>query len=149
MRNKYTEDRNIPHCIIVDIDGTLAERVTNRSPFDWKRVGEDALKTEINDIVTMYANTGNTVIVFSGRDEVCRPETIKWLDENNVRWDLLFMRPERNMEKDSIIKKRLFDENIRGNFFVDFVLDDRLQVCRMWHQLGLTLLRVGDPDADF
>ena len=56
---------------------------------------------------------------------------------------------EGNKEKDSIIKRRIFEENIRGKFYIDFVLDDRLQVCRMWYEMGLPLLRVGDPDANF
>ncbi len=41
---------SLPKAIIVDIDGTLAERV-NRSPYDWSKVGEDRVKKPIRDIV--------------------------------------------------------------------------------------------------
>lgn len=89
------------------------------------------------------------VIIFSGRDSICRELTVEWLNENGIKFHNLFMREMGNIEKDSIIKRRLFEENIRGKYFIEYVLDDRLQVCRMWYSLGLTLLRVGDPDADF
>lgn len=143
--NEYSEAEDLPRAIIVDIDGTLA-KMNGRSPFDWSRVKEDSCNEAVKSVVNSY---DGSVIVFSGRDGVCRDLTIEWLRESNIKFDQLFMREAGNNEKDSIIKKRLFDENIRGKFKIDFVLDDRLSVCRMWHQLGLQLLRVGDPDSDF
>lgn len=142
----YNEDKNLPKAIIVDIDGTLA-KMSGRSPFDWCRVKEDICNSVVKGMVNNYHP--NTVLIFSGRDAVCREETIEWLADNDVKYHKLFMRDEGNNEKDSIIKRRLFEENVRGKYYVDYVLDDRLSVCRMWHQLGLQLLRVGDPDADF
>lgn len=56
------------------------------------------------------------------------------------------MRPEGNNEKDSIIKRRMFDEYIRGKYYVDFVLDDRNQVVEMWRNMGLTCLQVAEGD---
>ena len=142
----YIEDESSPKAIIVDIDGTLADMVDNRSPFDWKRVGEDKVNESVKTIVN---NFDGTVIIFSGRDSVCREETIKWLLDNGIQYSDLFMREEGNCEKDSYLKRRMFEENIRGKYFIEYVIDDRLQVCRMWHQLGLNLLRVGNPDANF
>jgi len=53
------------------------------------------------------------------------------------------MRPEGNNEKDSIIKKRLYDQHIMGKYDIEFVLDDRDQVVEMWrNQIGLTCLQV-------
>ncbi len=59
------------------------------------------------------------------------------------------MRESGDFRPDDIIKREIFDRKIRGVYNVKFVIDDRLKVCRMWHQLGLNLFRVGDPDADF
>jgi len=152
--NKYLrpepikQDPDLPKAIIVDIDGTLADHEGLRSPYDWAKVGVDRVKAHVAEIVRRFKNT-HVVIVFSGRDEVCRKETMEWLYFQNIPYTGLYMRPEKNMEKDSIIKRRLFDEHVKGNYYVDFVLDDRLQVCRMWHEMGLNLLRVGDPDANF
>jgi hypothetical protein len=58
----------------------------------------------------------------------------------------LLMRPEGNMEKDAIIKERLFRQHIEGKFCVEFVIDDRDQVVRMWRDLGLRCLQVADGD---
>jgi hypothetical protein len=53
------------------------------------------------------------------------------------------MRAEKDNRKDSIIKRELFDKHIRDKYHVDFVLDDRDQVVRMWRrELGLTCLQV-------
>jgi predicted kinase len=141
----YVENEELPKAIIVDIDGTLA-KMKGRSPFEWNRVKEDSCNEVVKGLVNSYPNN---VMVFSGRDAVCKQDTIDWLKENGIKYDGLFMREEGNNEKDSIIKRRMFEQNIRGKYFVEYVLDDRLSVCRMWHQMGLQLLRVGDPDADF
>lgn len=140
----YKEDPMLPHCIIVDIDGTLALNTGGRSPYDWKRVGEDTLNSPVNSIVTGYGDSGaGSIFLMSGRDESCRVETIEWLEREGVYYEQLFMRPAGNAEKDAIIKKRLFEENIRGKYYVDYVLDDRDQVVRMWRkELGLTCLQI-------
>lgn len=142
------QDKNLPHAILVDIDGTVAE-MTSRGPFDWKRVGEDKPKTNVINIVTSLSAKYN-VIFFSGRDEVCITETIHWLNAHlKCNWEL-YMRPQNDNRKDSIVKKEMFDRYIRDKFYIEVVIDDRLQVCRMWHnEIGLQLLRVGNPDADF
>jgi predicted kinase len=141
------QDVNLPKAIIVDIDGTLAH-MNNRSPFDWQRVGEDTCDETIKNIVNNYSLT-NKVIVMSGRDSSCRELTEKWLVDNGIVFNELYMRSENDNRKDSIVKKELFDNNIKDKYFIEYVLDDRLQVCRMWFDMGLTLLRVGNPDSDF
>lgn len=132
----------LPKAIIVDIDGTLA-KMNGRGPFEWMRVGEDLVNEPIRHIVNLYQASGHTIIIFSGRDSVCRKVTEDWLSDNLIGYNSLFMRPEGNNEKDSIIKRRLFDENILGKYDIQFVLDDRNQVVDMWRKdLGLTCLQV-------
>lgn len=141
-KETYIENQELPKAIIVDIDGTLA-KMNGRSPFDWSRVKEDMCNEIIKGISNAYPNT---VIIFSGRDSVCRQDTIEWLESNGIKYSQLFMREEGNFEKDAIIKRRLFEENIRGKFFIEYVLDDRNQVVRMWRDMGLTCLQVADGD---
>lgn len=129
--------------IIVDIDGTLALK-GDRSPFDWMRVGEDKVNEPIKWLVRSFKPTV-AIIVFSGRDSVCRDITEKWLGENGIPYKDLFMRPEGDMRKDSIVKKELYDKYVKGNYEVAFVLDDRNQVVDMWrNELGLTCLQVAE-----
>lgn len=131
-----------PKAIIVDIDGTLA-KMNGRGPFEWLRVGEDLVKEPIKNIVNFYHYNGFTVILFSGRDGVCRPQTEQWLRDNGINYLALYMRPEGNNEKDSIVKKRMYHQYIEAYLDVQFVLDDRDQVVEMWRkELGLTCLQV-------
>lgn len=131
--------------IIVDIDGTLAH-MTGRSPYDYDRVGEDDVDVVIRRIVRtfdMYAH----VLLLSGRDSSCRAETINWLQVYEIPFDLLLMRPESAVDNhgnklpDWQVKLALFNEHIRQNYDVQFVIDDRQQVVAMWRRLGLKCLQ--------
>lgn len=137
----YNENKNLPKAIIVDVDGTLAI-MNNRSPFDWNKVGEDLCNETIKNIVNNY--NGDKVIIMSGRDSVCRDLTIQWLKVNNIKFDEIFMREQGNMEKDSIVKRRLFEQNVRGKYYVEYVLDDRSTVVETWREMGLICLQVAE-----
>lgn len=139
-------DPNLPDCIIVDIDGTVA-KMGDRSPFDWKKVGVDTPNENVCQLVCELESTGSYEIIFlSGRDEVCRAETLEWLDHNVIRSEEisgLYMRPKNDYRKDSIVKKELYEKYIKGKYNVCFVLDDRDQVVEFWRKgLGLTCLQV-------
>jgi hypothetical protein len=136
------QDKSLERAIIVDIDGTVA-KMNGRGAFDWDRVGEDKPNSPIIDIVQRFATT-HTIIFMSGRDSVCREQTLVWLKDNvRLTHFHLFMRPEGDNRKDSIVKRELFDTNVRDKFRIDFVLDDRNQVVDMWrNDLGLTCLQV-------
>ena len=56
------------------------------------------------------------------------------------------MRKLDDKRRDDIVKKELFDENIRGRFNVKFVIDDRNRVVDMWRQIGLTCFQVEEGD---
>lgn len=135
-------------CIVCDIDGTLAI-MKNRSPFDWSKVGNDDVNTTIVALLTRYRTDEEvplSIILVSGRDEVCRKETEDWLDLHCIDHDALFMRPKGDMRKDSIVKREIYENNIKGKFNVEFVLDDRNQVVEMWRSLGLTVFQVADGE---
>ena len=142
----YPIDKTLLSCYIFDIDGTLALK-SNRSPFEWGRVGEDTVNVPVASVYRMLESSlGNEYkfFIFSGRDSVCRKETEEWLQKYGIKYEGLFMRPENNMEKDSIIKARLFDENIRGKYNVAGVFDDRQQVVDMWRSMGITCFQVAE-----
>jgi len=142
----YTEDKSLPRAVIFDVDGTLA-KMDSRSPYEWERVGEDLPKAEIITLSQLYKDAGYKIIIFTGRDGICLGKTKLWLDDHFVPYDEVYIRPEGNQEKDSIIKKRLFEDHIRGKFYVDFIVDDRDQVVKMWRkELGLTCLQVDYGD---
>lgn len=140
----YKPPHGKPRAIMCDIDGTIAH-IGDRSPYDWHKVREDTPDQIIIDLLRRYDN--RIIILVSGRDSVCRAETMEWLKDNRVPFHHLFMRTEGDNRKDSIVKRELFDSNIRENFNVEFVLDDRNQVVNMWrNELGLMVLQVAEGD---
>lgn len=151
----WVEGREI--CIISDIDGTLTLGPKNRSPYEWHKVGNDDLNeatAAILDSVRIVQgerpNLPVKTFLFSGRDSVCRPETVEWLDKNCIDYDELFMRPEGDNRSDVDIKLELFNEHIRDKYNVLFVLDDRPRVVQLWNDvLGLNVFAVGDQRHDF
>lgn len=138
----------LPDCVICDIDGTLAI-MGDRSPFEWEKVGVDTLNEPVAILLEMVRDYGykqryaNDIIILSGRDGSCRPETEKWLAENGVYHHHLYMRKPKDNRKDAIVKRELYEEHILGKYNVSFVLDDRDQVVALWRKdLGLPCFQV-------
>ncbi len=130
--------------IIVDIDGTLAH-MAGRSPYDYSLVDTDTIDKTIRDILDRYCNT-HKIIVVSGRKDECYQVTLQWLHDNHVPFDYLHMRKESDNREDSIIKREIYDNNIKAEHEVDFVLDDRNRVVKMWREIGLKCLQVAEGD---
>lgn len=144
----YTGTPGMDKAVICDIDGTLALNTQGRSPYDWSRVSEDAVNQPVADIVWMFENQGYDVVFMSGRDEACRDDTFTWLVDSGIGHNesVLLMRRHDDNRKDSVIKLELFDQFVRDSYDVRYVIDDRNQVCRMWRELGLTVLQVAEGD---
>ena len=139
----------LPQAWIVDIDGTLADMgPCGREPFDWSRVGEDEPIESVIALVSSLEEVGYTILFMSGRDAVCRQDTVEWLQRhvtfnNDIK---LFMRPEKDGRKDNIVKYELFNQHVRGKYHVMGVIDDRQQVVDMWRKLGLVVAQVAEGD---
>lgn len=142
---------NSPDAIIVDMDGTLAIH-NGRSPYDTAKCGDDLVNEPIAYIIKCVSPdtaTRTRVLIVSGRDDTYYRHTIQWLSQNKIPYDEVHMRKAGDKRDDAVVKKEIYEGCIKGKYNVLFVLDDRPRVCRMWHQQGLTLLKVGDPDAEF
>lgn len=145
---------DLPNCIIVDIDGTLAH-MNGRSPYDYSKVNTDIADEQIKEIVNYHFWDGrdtdpkipNTyVVIVSGREDGCQQETIDWLGANGILYDELYMRKHGDMRDDRIVKKEIYDEWIKPRYNVRFVLDDRDRVVKMWREEGLKVLQVAEGD---
>lgn len=149
---QYEPDESLPKAFLVDIDGTLA-RMIDRGPFEWHRVGEDEPIQAVIDLVDALA-MDYQIVFMSGRDAACREQTIEWLWKHvGIGFPLdqeygieLYMRPEKDMRKDSIVKHELFWDNVADKYNVVGVIDDRNQVVKMWRAVGLTVFQCADGD---
>jgi predicted kinase len=138
----YDNPKDLPGVVIVDIDGTVA-KMAGRSPYEWHRVGEDSPVDAVISAVRSAAYQYD-IIFMSGRDESCRYITETWLGKYvGVPFEL-HMRPEGDNRKDDLVKYELFNNNVRGQFHVRYVLDDRNQVVKMWRALGLPCFQVAE-----
>jgi predicted kinase len=145
----YEVAEDLEYIVLVDIDGTIAD-MQDRHPFDLTKVSGDLPKEEIINIVQLL-NRDYKVIFFTGREDVCHDDTLAWLEKNvSLNHPVeLHMRATDDKRRDSIVKLEMFNKHVRGRYNVAAVVDDRRQVCEMWHALGLPLFRVGDPLAVF
>jgi predicted kinase len=140
--NTIPYDNNLEDVYIFDIDGTLAHMNGKRGPYDWHRVDVDDADENVHHIFKMHMQLNHKIIVLSGRDGAARAKTEEWLDFYGLKYHALFMRPVNNFEKDSVIKKRIYENEIKGKYNVRVIYDDRDQVVRMWRELGLKVFQV-------
>jgi predicted kinase len=136
-------DKSLPECVICDIDGTLAH-CKDRNIFDWSKVDQDFIDEQVRDFVNYQYEKGIKILIVSGRDEICRGLTEKWLKDNDVHYHEFFMRPLNNREKDTIIKRRILINDIVKKYFPILVIDDRNCVCQMWRSVGLKVFQVAE-----
>jgi predicted kinase len=142
----YDPPVGVPDAFLVDIDGTVA-LMTGRSPYDESRVGEDRPNEPVIRVVRALHAAGYRIVFCSGRTDACRDDTAAWLAEHvGVPYEALHMRVAGDQRKDSIVKAEIFEKYIRHAYRIVGVLDDRMQVVRMWRALGLTVLQVAEGD---
>lgn len=138
----YVGNPQLPHAILCDLDGTLAN-IDHRSPYDETKYHLDGFNYDINRILDYYSyGSGCAVILMSGRKESAREATEKWLEIHGVIYDALYMRATDDNRNDAIVKNELFEKHVSGGFNVDFILDDRERVVEMWRAKGLRVLQV-------
>ena len=169
--------------IIFDLDGTLAlvdkrvqksliptESSSDGEGMDWDIFfdGKNVLTLDepnypVISMAQMYYEKGFNIVIFSGRNDRSYEETRQWLEEYEVPYNLLVMRPDKFKDKswpiasgnpatkamrfmpDEILKKEMLDT------FVDIddvfmCVDDRQKVVDMWRDLGLTCFQVAPGD---
>lgn len=135
-------------CIIVDIDGTLANINHRRKDLlvdkDWKKFNSRMDKDIINpwclEIINQFKSQYD-IILATGRSEDFREVTLKWLKNNEVFYTKLFFRKSNDSRDDRIIKEEIFREKVSPSYDTLFVVDDRKKVVDMWREIGLVCLQ--------
>lgn len=131
--------------ILVDMDATLCLNTTGRPYF-----GEGAAEGMLDDVAIegtcmlvrrMYEKC--KVFIVTGREGT--PEIIaatkKWLAKHDVVVDELFFRPVKDYSPGADCKKKIYEDNIKGKYNVQFVLEDNYKCVKMWREQGLVCLQ--------
>jgi len=142
-----------PEIYIFDIDGTLADMKGLRGPFEESKVYEDRVIEPVKGVLRALVAYHYPIIFVSGRTEACRIETTNWIRDKifdgERRAVILFMRPEKDYRKDSIVKKEIYDTHILPFYTIKGVFDDRLQVCRMLYENEIFCFNVNQGLKEF
>lgn len=141
--------------IVFDIDGTLADMEHRRHWFDGGRKNWDAffaaqhLDPTHEEIVWMahqFYETGNTIIICTGRNEGHRKVSEEWLAKFDIKYAKMYMRPFKDHRQDGIVKVELL-EQIRKEFGEPYLwIDDRNQVVKAIRDQGVRVLQVCEGD---
>lgn len=137
----YRADK--PDCIIVDMDGTLAFNLSGRSFFDdIDMIKYDTPLLATVSILRAMKMTGTcNIFIITGRSEKSREATEVWLTENNIPFDKVFMREEGDYSHSQDFKKKTYEDNIKNNYNVLFVLDDDTKCMKMYQDQGLICMK--------
>lgn len=140
-----THDMSKHDCVIVDLDGTLAD-ISHRSPYDASTCEDDILRHHVAQAVHAYRAWHQVfVILVSGRNEKYRAETERWLAKHGIVYHSLHMRPDEDGRKDYVFKEEVYLNEIKPTFNVLGVWDDRPSVIRnCWRKHGLPVFNCGD-----
>lgn len=147
----------LPDCIIVDMDGTVCT-VGDRTFYDASNCDiVDTINPAVRDTVNLYYYSlkdggykNGQVIILSGREDKDLEPTKRFLKKHGVNYDQIFMRKKGDSRRDSIIKREIFDREIRHKYNPLCVFDDRLQVIReCWNVLGVWVFNCNQTMKEF
>lgn len=142
---KDSVQTKLPTAIIVDIDGTVAQR-TGRSPYDYSLVSTDIPKPEVVEVVRSLWMAGHKIIFVSGRKAVCKEDTYNWLIKYCPPFISMYMRKDKDNRPDTEIKKEIYEEHIKGKYQIICAIDDRQRIVDMWREEGLVCMQVDVGD---
>lgn len=155
--NKPIVDPKLPWAVMCDLDGTLSlfnvinkdgshsiryEGTHVRNPYDASNCDEDSINKQVAAVIEALYKAGYKIIFCSGREDIYREKTVKFIEKHlGVKYEL-FMRQTGDQRKDSIVKSEIYYNNIQPKYNVFLVLDDRDQVVQCWRSIGLTCWQV-------
>lgn len=142
-------------CVIVDLDGTLADVEHRRHLVTGKRrnfkafheaCAADTPNAWCVALVESMRDAGHEVLLVSGRSQAVEKETLEWLGRvfrgnlDGIKLALLAhhgaSRPDTELKREWL---RAF-----GKEKVLFVVEDRARVVRMWREEGVVCLQCDD-----
>lgn len=146
--------------VIVDLDGTLAcgqhrlhllPSAENRhltecwDEFNLACAGDAPIKDTIQIVNSLYPD--NKIIILTGRCDVAKELTEKWLTKHNVDYDQLIMRKAGDHRQDIVLKEAVLRELGLDKIICAF--DDLPHVVSHIRSLGITCYHACDVYADY
>lgn len=140
------KDLSKPGCVIVDIDGTVADmgkgESWGRNPYDWSKVDQDQPRENVVNLVKLLIFSGENVVFLSGRDGVAYDKTYDWLEKHITKKPELYLRTAQDNRSDCIVKEEMLHNYVLHRYYIKYAIDDRKRVVDHYQALGLEVLQV-------
>lgn len=143
------------NCIIVDLDGTLANcdhrlHYLEGAKKNWDKFFEECTDDSVIQpmLHLLKILSEHYAIVFiTARPEKNRELTSKWLDKNGVEYSELLMRPNVDFNKSPISKNKMLNELKLKGYKPIYAFDDRADCVQMFIENGVYGFLVGENEG--
>jgi hypothetical protein len=146
------------NCFLWDLDGTICNVNHRRQyvatkPRNWDAWNKGLMNDVPNPAVKIVYQAlrqqyEHDMIIVSGRSDDYKEQTIKWLTDNEIFYDEIYMRKYKDHRDDSIVKGEIADE-IEKTHNILGVFDDRERVVKHWQSRGIWVFDVGQGKGQF
>jgi hypothetical protein len=148
--------RGTPHeggpAVVFDIDGVLADAGHRQDILDsggrrknWKAffaaAGDDAVIEEVAR-ATELMDPNLCVVLLTARPTTIQRITLTWLQQHDLRWDLLVMRPEGDFRSSPDAKRLAVHELRAAGFDLRLAFDDDRRNVDMFHDEGIPCIYI-------
>jgi hypothetical protein len=134
--------------VILDIDGVLADATGRQHHLernDWRSffdgVDEDPVIAEIG-IMAQLLDSSLQVILVTGRPHRVADKTVSWLNEHNLRWDVLVTRDQGNDIGVDTFKLDVLEQLREDGFRVRLAVDDDPKNHAMYVKAGVPCIYI-------
>ncbi len=145
-------------CFVFDLDGTICDVRHRRQyvatkPRNWDAwnagLVNDTPNVAVQKVFQALRNDQEVeLIIVSGRSDDYKEQTIKWLTDNEIFYDEIYMRKYKDHRDDAVVKGEIADE-IEKTRQILGVFDDRQRVVNMWIERGIWVFDVGQGKGQF
>ena len=140
--------------IIVDLDNCISDDKYRRKWLEAEGMNrKDQLALyHINCIYDNYHpiefTEENQLIIFTGRPEIYRKFTKKWLKVYDIKYKGLYMRPKENYDKSPELKEKMLMSLLEFDPIAEIVMvyDDRKEILDMYRKFNIpvTIKQIND-----
>jgi uncharacterized HAD superfamily protein len=145
-------------CFVFDLDGTICDVRHRRQyvatkPRNWDAWNKGLMNDVPNPAVKIVYQAlrqqyEHDMIIVSGRSDDYKEQTIKWLTDNEIFYDEIYMRKYKDHRDDAVVKGEIADE-IEKTHVILGVFDDRERVVKHWQSRGIWVFDVGQGKGQF
>lgn len=110
-------------------------------------MADAALIAPVAKLMRRLKESGETILIYSGRPKGCAEHTNAWLRKHDLPFDGIYLRAEdQDDATDPAVKRRALQEVQEDGFKPWLVIDDRTSVVEAWRGEGLVCLQCAPGD---